>query len=90
MLSRENVADRNAEVVLYEAPDGTRRAIRYALANGVTVVETYFAPGGTSSAIPVTVELYGETDAAAFYAKLYELTERPTVEWLSRFGLSER
>ena len=90
VLSRGNVADRNAEVVLYEAQDGTRRAIRYALANGVTVVETYFAPGGTSSAIPVTVELYGETDAAAFYAKLYELTERPTVEWLSRFGLTER
>lgn len=90
VLSRGNVADRNAEAVLYEAPDGTRRAIRYALANGVTVVETYFAPGGTSSAIPVTVELYGETDAAAFYAKLYELTERPTVEWLSRFGLTER
>ena len=90
VLSRGNVADRNAEAVLYEAHDGTRRAIRYALANGVTVVETYFAPGGTSSAIPVTVELYGETDAAAFYAKLYELTERPTVEWLSRFGLTER
>ena len=90
VLSRGNVADRNAEVVLYEAQDGTRRAIRYALANGVTVVETYFAPGGTSSAIPVTVELYGETDAAAFYAELYELTERPTVEWLSRFGLTER
>ena len=90
VLSRGNVADRNAEVVLYEAQDGTRRAIRYALANGVTVVETYFAPGGTSSAIPVTVELYGETDAAAFYAELYELTDRPTVEWLSRFGLTER
>lgn len=90
VLARGNVADRNAEAVLYEAPDGTRRAIRYALANGVTVVETYFAPGGTSSAIPVTVELYGETDAAAFYAKLYELTERPTIEWLSRFGLTER
>ncbi len=90
VLSRGNVADRNAEAVLYESPDGTLRAIRYALANGVTVVETYFAPGGTSSAIPVTVELYGETDAAAFYAELYELTERPTVEWLSRFGLTER
>lgn len=90
VLSRGNVADRDAEVVLYEAQDGTRRAIRYALANGVTVVETYFAPGGTSSAIPVTVELYGETDAAAFYAELYELTKRPTVEWLSRFGLTER
>ena len=90
VLARGNVADRNAEAVLYESPDGTLRAIRYALANGVTVVETYFAPGGTSSAIPVTVELYGETDAAAFYAKLYELTERPTIEWLSRFGLTER
>ena len=90
VLSRGNVADRNAETVLYESPDGTLRAIRYTLPNGVTVVETYFAPGGTSSAIPVTVELYGETDAAAFYAELYELTERPTVEWLSRFGLTER
>ena len=89
VLSRGNVADRNAEAVLYESPDGTLRAIRYALANGVTVVETYFAPGGTSSAIPVTVELYGETDAAAFYATLYELTERPSVEWLSRFGVRE-
>ena len=90
VLSRENVAERNAEVILYETADGTYRAIRYALSNGVTVVETCFAPGGTSSAIPVTVELYGETDAAAFYAELYELTERPTVEWLSRFGLTER
>ena len=90
VLSRGNVADRNAEVVLYEAQDGTRQAIRYVLPNGVTVVETCSAPGGTPSAIPVTVELYGETDAAAFYAELYELTERPTVEWLSRFGLTER
>ena len=90
VLSRGNVADRNAEAVLYESPDGTLRAIRYALANGVTVVETYFAPGGTSSAIPVTVELYGETDAAAFYATLYELTERPSVEWLSQFGVRGR
>lgn len=90
VLSRENVAERNAEVILYETADGTYRAIRYALANGATVVETYSAPGGTPLAVPDTVELYGETEAAAFYAKLYGLTERPTVEWLSKFGLQER
>ena len=91
VISREHDAERDAEVVLYETPSGTTyQTLRYTLPNGVTVVEAYFAPGGTSSAIPVTVELYGETDDAAFYAELYELTERPTVEWLSRFGLTER
>ena len=90
VISREHDAERDAEVVLYETPSGTYQTIRYTLPNGVTAVEHYHAPGGTSSAIPVTVELYGETDDAAFYAELYELTERPTVEWLSRFGLTER
>ena len=90
VLSRENVAERNAEVILYETADGTYRAIRYALSNGATVVETYSAPGGTPLASPDTVELYRETGSAAFYAELYELTERPTVEWLSKFGLQER
>ena len=75
--------------MLYETQEGTYRAIRYALANGVKVVEFYRVQEGTPLAIPDTVELYGETDADAFYAKLYGLTERPDVEWLSKFGLQE-
>lgn len=86
VISREHDAERDAEVVLYETPSGTYQTIRYTLPNGVTAVEHYHAPEGTLLA----VHMFGETDAAAFYATLYELTERPTVEWLSRFGLTER
>ena len=90
VISREHDAERDAEVVLYETSGGSFQAIRYTLPNGVTAVETYSAPGGTPLAVPDTVYLYGETETAAFRAHIIDLTERPSVEWLSRFGLSER
>ena len=89
VLSRENVADRNAEVVLYETADGTFRAIRYVLANGATVAETYLVEGGIPFDVPETVDLYGADGSAAFFAHIAGLTERPSVGWLSQFGLRE-
>jgi len=91
VLSRINVADRNAEVVRYRTSTGEDyQAIRYALANGVKVVEFYRVQEGTPLAIPEKVALYGESGDAAFQAELYDLTERPSVEWLSQFGLAAR
>ena len=91
VLSRENVAERNAEVVRYRTSTGEDyQAIRYALANGVKVVEFYRVQKGTPLAIPEKVALYGESGDAAFQAQLYDLTERPSVEWLSQFGLAAR
>lgn len=85
VISREHDAERDAEVVLYETPSGTYQTIRYTLPNGVTAVEHYHAPEGT----PLAVHMFGETGTAAFYATLYGLTEPPSVEWLSRFGVRE-
>ncbi|MBR4770080.1 MAG: hypothetical protein IK090_04030 [Clostridia bacterium] len=89
VLSRENVTERNAEVVSFETPDGSFRQIRYVLSNGVTVAETYLVEGGMPFDVPETIDLYGADTAAAFTAHIAGLTERPSVEWLSRFGVRE-
>ena len=91
VLSRENVADRDAEVVFYRTVTGnTFQAVLYTLPNGVFVFENYSAPEGSPEAVPVWVALFGDCGDAAFQAMLFELTERPSVEWLSQFGLAAR
>ena len=91
VLSRENVADRDAEVVFYRTVTGnTFQAVLYTLPNGVFVFENYSAPEGSPEAVPVWVALFGDCGDAAFQAMLFELTERPSIEWLSQFGLAAR
>lgn len=95
VTSRTRTEDRNAEVVLYSTNSADSESIRYTLSNGVIVDERYVLKSNTSllkasELIPQRIHLYYEGEEFCFYATIHGLTERPSVEWLSRFGLSER
>ena len=40
--------------------------------------------------IPQMIRLYHEGEECCFTAVIFGLTERPSVEWLSQFGLTAR
>lgn len=43
----------------------------------------------TSSTVPSDIELYGTSEEGYWYISLYKLTEDPTDEWLTSFGLQK-
>ena len=94
VTSRTRTEDRNAEIVLFSTSSADQQRIRYTLPNGVIVDEQYVLKSYTSllkasALIPQMIHLYYESEEYCFTADIFP-TERPSVEWLSRFGLSER
>ena len=95
VTSRTRTEDRNAEIVLFSTSSADQQRIRYTLPNGVIVDEQYVLKSYTSllkasALIPQMIHLYYESERCCFTVSIFGLTERPSVEWLSRFGLSER
>ena len=95
VTSRYHTEERNAEIILYSTDSADLKRIRYTLPNGVTVDEKYALTSRsglleTSPTVPAFICLYYESESFCFTGEIYGLTERPTVEWLSRFGLTER
>ena len=95
VTSRYHTEERNAEIILYSTDSADLKRIRYTLPNGVTVDEKYVLTSRsglleTSPTVPAFIWLYYESESFCFTGVIYGLTERPTVEWLSRFGLTER
>ena len=95
VTSRRRTGDRNAEVVLFSTSSADQKRIRYTLPNGVIVDEQYVLKSNTplletSETIPQKILLYHEGEECCFTAVIFGLTERPSVEWLSQFGLAAR
>ena len=95
VTARTRTEDRNAEIVLFSTSSADQQRIRYTLPNGVIVDEQYVLKSYTSllkasALIPQMIHLYYESERCCFTVSIFGLTERPSVEWLSRFGLSER
>ena len=95
VTSRYHTEERNAEIILYSTDSADQKRIRYTLPNGVTVDEKYVLTSRsglleTSPTVPAFIWLYYESESFCFTGEIYGLTERPTVEWLSKFGLQER
>lgn len=50
-------------------------------------LEIPYSDQPVSDHIPSSIQFWGTENGVYFYGDLYDLTERPSVEWLSQFGL---
>lgn len=89
--------DRNSLVYDYTTNAGNLRQIRYVLTDNTKTLyidETYILNMTTdvlptSDTIPHRVDVYGIDNGRYFSITLFGFTERPSMEWLSSFGLTE-
>ena len=95
-VTKENIAERNAYVIRFTTNWGKYKEIRYRIdkPNGYTeVLEMYCEDdyGGPnpfeSDTIPYRTFLFGKDNGVCFWGELNTLEERPSVEWLSQFGV---
>lgn len=93
--SAENISDRNATEYLCNTGNFKYKYLKYQIeSQGKTiyVVEEYLLASNSqidriSESIPNRITLFIEENGAFAYAKLYDLEDRPSVKWLSAFGL---
>ncbi len=94
ITDKQNIEDRGAEVIYYESAVATLKSVRYTLPNGVIVEERYVLTSErgtkTSDTVPSMINLYSGTTMPCFAVTIAGLEERPSVEWLSQFGVKER
>lgn len=95
VTKRQTIEDRSAEVIFYESRIATLKSVRYSLPNGVIVEERYVLTDslgfeGCSETVPLMINLYGGEREPYFSITIMGLKERPSVEWLSQFGVKER
>lgn len=91
IISVETIEDRNARVVTYESylSATPRKMVTYSVASGgktITVAERYNL--NESDTVPFSINFWGNCDGAYFTGYIYELTERPSFEWVTSFGLT--
>ena len=82
--------DRNATVIENKGLLGTVRRYMYEISGDsvtYTVGEIYYDVEENST-VPDSVYIYMETDYECYYVEWYGLTERPSVEWLTSFGVA--
>lgn len=99
--SQIEASDRNSIIYNYSTESGKFRLIQYDIAIGdklLHVSELYFLYLDNTTAhysteisdtVPVQIEICGSENKQYFYIYLSGFTERPSVEWLSSFGLAE-
>lgn len=91
--SRQTIEDRNAEVILCSTDVANTKLVRYTLPNGVIVEERYRLSSEiaqVSETIPSSIHLYSKNEDGCFVVSIGGLKERPTVDWLSQFGVKSR
>lgn len=90
VISVNMIPDRNAKEVIYVSLMGQpRRMVTYSYTSGtktITVAERYNLD--ESETIPNNISFWGCCDGAYFTGYVYELTERPSFEWVTAFGLT--
>lgn len=100
ILGTTNIPDRNAVEIRYNNETGWYKLLRYEIVEKdrklyiqehYTLDRAESAPsynGTISGEIPNQVEIFGFGEEACFYAGFLYLDERPSVEWLTSFGLT--
>lgn len=84
-------AERNATIYLFTAKNGREsKSIHYKLTNPaggeLLINENYADPNDT---IPYSIHILGQQDENYFTVTISNLSQRPSVEWLSEFGLTQ-
>lgn len=99
--SQTKVEDRDATVYKYYSRSGAFQLITYDLSVGDKVLhicekytvdwyDSSFLPDRPISySIPYSIQIYGCENGQYFEVLLHNTSERPSVEWLSSFGLTE-
>lgn len=89
VISVNMLDDRNAKEVIYENLLGQPRSmITYSYTSGnktISVAEQYNLD--ESETIPYSIGFWGCCNGAYFTGHMYGLTERPSYEWVTAFGL---
>ena len=90
IISEETEASRNASVIVFDAVTVGQRwkEIRYNYSSGDTnmvILERYLC--SASETVPQAIYLWGQSSGEYFTVYLYGLTERPSYEWITAFGL---
>ena len=89
--------ERDATIYLHTTSAGKFKRVEYTIvtAEGKIFVaenyrlETIHATDPVSDVIPYVIELHGDFGDRYFNCTMFNFTERPSVEWLSSFGLTE-
>ncbi len=95
VIWEEQTEDRNATIKYFRTGAGVFKRLEYTLQQDdrmLYVIEEYtlsFYTGSkpTSDTIPRTVTVYGEENGGYYKVWVLEPIERPSVEWLTSFGL---
>lgn len=97
VISEQSIEDRNATELVYTNSTGKYKRLLYQIeSNGRTlhIVEHYVIehsyPGHyhyLSETIPANVRIFCEEDGVSWFADLEAFEERPSVEWLTSFGV---
>ena len=90
VISVNMIPDRNAKEVIFENLMGQpRRMVTYSYKSGnktISIAEQYNLD--ESETIPYSVSFWGCCDGAYFTGHIYGLTERPSYDWITSFGLT--
>ena len=92
----EKIADRNATQIFYQTGAGDFKVVKYEIReeNRILYVSeeyhltSYSGPLETSTTVPYRNHMFTEENGAFVTVSIYEPTERPSVEWLSSFGVT--
>lgn len=95
VIWEEQTEDRNATIKYFRTEAGVFKRLEYTLQQDgrmLYVIEEYilsFYTGSkpTSDTIPRTVTVYGEENGGYYKVWVLEPVERPSVEWITSFGL---
>lgn len=86
--SETALTDRNATEIVYQ--DGAAKVIRYTLTvDGVEMLVDESYVMRESETVPQAVTMYGVKESRYFSYSFNDLTERPSVEFLSSFGIQD-
>ncbi len=99
LISKTTSTDRNATIYEYIAPAGTFKRVHYVITDGdktLHISENYRIapppdatyPVETSETVPIELNIYGSVGETYFSVRNYSLTARPSIEWLSAWGVT--
>ena len=98
ILSEEQIEDRDARVVYYQSNTAKLKRYYYTLesnGNELYICEVYRLEMFNRTDIPVSesvprgIDIVGKNDDGYFHVYLSGFKERPSVEWLSSFGIED-
>ncbi len=92
----EKISDRNATQIFYQTDVSTFKTLKYEIKEEnrtLYVAEKYRLTSSnprieTSRTVPYHIDVFIEENGAFVHMHIYEPTERPSVEWLSSFGVT--